>query len=494
MIGLRERWHRLPAADSMPAPPEAAMPYGVSIKLDADTVEIEPGVLYGGSPARLLRLSDAGRLALQRLRAGPVDDAATALLARRLTDGGLADPVPPPVTGPIDVTVVVPVRDRPVELARCLAALGVRHPVLVVDDGSADPRRTEQIASEWGARVVRHPANRGPAAARNTALALVDTEWVAFVDSDCVPSADWVRRLAAHLVDPAVVAVAPRIIALGAGRSAASRYAVARSPLDLGPRAARVAPMSRVSYVPTAALLVRRAPLADGFDAHLRVGEDVDLVWRLLTRGWRIRYEPSVTVQHAEPSSWRALLARRATYGTSAAPLSRRHPGQVAPLVLQPWPTLVATAVLARRPLAAAVAFSAGSLLLVRRLAELGIPARGVLRPMAGGAYQTWLGMGRWAVQFAAPALLAGLVHPGGADPRTRWLRRASWASLLVGPAAVEWRRRQPELDPVRFAAGVLADDMAYGAGVWRGCLRERLFTPLLPRIVWAPVRRDNAR
>ena len=41
--------------------------------------------------------------------------------------------------------------------------------------------------------------------------------------------------------------------------------------------------------------------LASGFDADLRVGEDVDLVWRLVDAGWSVRYQPSVTVFHREP-------------------------------------------------------------------------------------------------------------------------------------------------------------------------------------------------
>ncbi|MET9735711.1 hypothetical protein ABZZ79_35320 [Streptomyces sp. NPDC006458] len=35
--------------------------------------------------------------------------------------------------------------------------------------------------------------------------------------------------------------------------------------------------------------------------------------------------------------------------------------------------------------------------------------------------------------------------------------------------------------DPLRWCAATLADDLAYGAGVWRGTLRERTALPLLP-------------
>ena len=357
------------------------LPIGTVVDLEDDTQEIADGVLFGGSPARVLRLSAAGVAALAELRAGPVTSVAGAVLARRLTDSGLAQPrvarpsfrreapvaavpgvdepvVPEPggaAAPPLAVTVVVPVRDRAAELDRCLAAAGRRHPVVVVDDGSADPAALAAVCAARGAELVRREVNGGPAAARNTGLRVVGTEFVAFLDSDCVPAAEWIADLAGHFADPLVAAVAPRIVAAPAASPADSGNPAADpapaegrgSVLDLGDRAARVAPMTRVAYVPTAALVVRRAALGDGFDEALRYGEDVDLVWRLVAAGWRVRYDPGVRIGHAEPASRPELLHRRFEYGRSAAPLTRRHPGAVAPLVLQPWPTITMAALLA---------------------------------------------------------------------------------------------------------------------------------------------------
>src|SRR5215475_9954884 len=116
---------------------------------------------------------------------------------------------PEPASRP-DVTVLIPVRDRPVLLDRCLSALGRDYPVLVVDDGSADPRAVADAAAAHGAALVRRPVNGGPGAARNTGLLGVTTELVAFLDSDCLPGPGWIERLAAHLADPAVISAAPR--------------------------------------------------------------------------------------------------------------------------------------------------------------------------------------------------------------------------------------------------------------------------------------------
>ena len=36
-------------------------------------------------------------------------------------------------------------------------------------------------------------------------------------------------------------------------------------------------------------------------------------------------------------------------------------------------------------------------------------------------------------------------------------------------------------VDPVRWTLACVADDLAYGAGVWRGCLAHRTWEPLRP-------------
>ena len=58
---------------------------------------------------------------------------------------------------------------------------------------------------------------------------------------------------------------------------------------------------------------------------------------------------------------------------------------------------------------------------------------------------------------------------------------RPAALALLLAPPLDEWARRRPPLDPVRWTLASLADDAAYGAGVWRGCLRERTIAPLRP-------------
>lgn len=450
------------------------LPAGFRIELDPSTQQLAEDLWFGGSPARVMRLTAAGRVAWRELCDGPVASAAGGALARRLTDAGLAQPKPPKPTGPPEVTVVIPVRDRARMLDRCLSGLDHRHPVIVVDDGSLEPDAVAAVVAGHGAKLVRRAVNGGPAAARNAGLEQVSTELVAFVDSDCVPTPDWLDALAAHFQDPLVAAVAPRITALGEHGG---------SGLDLGESAGRVVPNTRIAYVPTAALLVRRDAVrtARGFDEAMRVGEDVDLVWRLHEAGWRIRYEPSVCVRHDEPGTLAARLTRRFRYGTSAAPLARRHPRSVPPLVLHPWPALTVLALLGRRPVLAGVAFAASVLTMLRTLRRADVPTGNVLPAMGDAVRQTWLGIGHYGVQFGAPLLLAALVAPG------RTGRRLAAASLLFGPAVTAWTRDRSR-EPVRFVLENLAEDIAYGAGVWTGCRVERTSVPVRPVISWHPL------
>ena len=359
---------------------------------------------------------------------------------------------------------------------------------MVVDDASRDQAAVERVAADHGAKLIRRDVNGGPAAARNTGLADSTSDLVAFVDSDCEPSPDWIARLAGHFADPLVAVVAPRITGR-AGNKTAGRYTESNGALDLGGRPGRVMPRSAISYVPTAAVLVRRQAL-DGrrFDESLRVGEDVDLIWRLHEAGWRVRYDPSVQVVHHEPASWAELLTRRYRYGTSAAALARRHPGDVVHLALQPWPALTVAALLARRPVLAAAAFGAALASTGYRLRRADVPRAGLTRATAAATRQTWLGIGRYGTQFAAPLLVTGTTMRGS------WGRRVAFASLLLGPPLTAWAEGPRRLDPATFTLGRIADDIAYGLGVWSGCVAARTVAPLRPLIAWHPLRIDSLR
>lgn len=451
------------------------------LTLDASVRRYDHGrVLLGGSPLRLLRLGKAAAGRLDSWLAGaPLgEDARDGLLARRLLDAGVVHP-----TGGIgclttrDVTLVVPVKDDATGVAAVLAATTDLAARIVVDDGSTAPLLHA---------TVRHLAPRGPAAARNTGMRQARTELVAFVDSDAVPEPGWLEAVLPLFDDPQVAAVAPRIrsaaLVSAYQRSnpdrrsrAIARYESGRSSLDMGSRPAAVRPMSRVSYVPSAALVVRRSVLStlDGFDERLRFGEDVDLVWRIIAAGWTVRYQPESTVRHEPRPTLRAWLRQRFDYGTSAAPLSARHPGRlscalVSPAGAAPW-VLAATG----HPLAALAVGAVTTGTLCRRLRTKGVPTSACLVLAGNGQLATARGLSEAARRAWWPLALL--------TPHGRVLLLAAFLPSIVEAAA--------NGHGFRWTALRIADDLAYGAGVWAGGIRHRTTAPLLPRFTGWPRR-----
>jgi len=344
------------------------LPVGFRLFGDANLRRASDGtVLWGGTPLRLLRLTEAGAALATRLLAGePVADARSGALARRLLDAGLAHPCPPNDAAVPALAVVVPAQDRLIELDRCLAALdGLA--VTVVDDASSDVAGVAEVVARHRARLVRRDVNGGPAAARNSGVVATEGEVIAFVDSDCVVAGDVLRALARHLADPAVAGVSPRI---------------ADPLLDMGDRPALVRHGGVVPYVPATAVVVRRTALVEvgGFDESLRYGEDVDLVWRLATAGWSVRYDPSAVAEHATSRGYRARVARRYDYGTSVGPLSRRHPAALrGPALAGLWAPLR-----------------------LGTLVRSGIPAPAAVRVAASAPIRTAVALARWVMPTSA--------------------------------------------------------------------------------------------
>lgn len=416
-------------------------------------------MLIGGSPGRLVRLTPAGRDVLDAALAGVTPTRGEALV-RRLVEGGLLHPTG---TAPADaVTVVVPVRDGAAWIEPLVAALRAAGEVIVVDDGSRDG--TPELAARAGARVVANDRAPGPSGARNAGLALAGTELVAFVDADVVPEEGWLDRLAGLFADARLALAAPRVLSVP-GPSRLAAYEVTCSPLDMGPYPAVVGPGRHVGYVPSAALLARREALLDvgGFAEELTVGEDVDLVWRLVERGWRVRYAPDGRVRHHPRPTLRALARQRAHYGASAVELDRRHPGAAAPLRASPSMLAVWAVGLLRGPLAAA-AVVAGS----AAAAAAAAPAADVRAELA------WL-------------------TARGHVSTTRYLARVAVREWLpVTALAALGSRRARRLAAVAFAVDALAsrgspalravDNTAYAAGLWRAVVRARSAAALLVR------------
>ena len=401
-------------------------------------------ILLGGSPTTILRLSEAGAGKVSEWFAGapPGTSETESRLVERLLATGIAHPVPPKSS--VSFSVIIPVRHDDTGLKATLGSLGndETFEVIVVED-SADQAM-------------------GPAAARNNGAKTCSADVLVFVDAGVKTTPETLRALVDFVADASgnCVAVAPRILATPT-EGPIGKYEADHSPLDLGPLPGSAAPGRRISYLPSTVLAVRRDVFEEvaGFDESLRFGEDVDLVWRLLEHG-KVRYVPHLTASHPPRQTLTAFVKQRFNYGSSAGPLARRHGDFVAPVAITGWS--VVTILLAAFPLPKT---------LLLWLAGL---SYGLKSKMPGPT------PGALALDTTLRGNFAAVESVATATTRTWWpfavlgLASPLRSRILVG-FLWSWSKHRSTLG--------LLDDVAYGAGVWRGTLRAATARSVLPRI-----------
>ena len=232
----------------------------------------------------------------------------------------------------MDFSIIVPVRNRPDAIQRCVASLyGVDYPptqyeVLVVDNGSTD--ETARIAVESGARVLSESVpNR--CLARNAGAKVARGRWLAFTDSDCEVDKDWLAELAkaeASLDSSGRVGVLAGMIVPGKSRSTVEAYIAERGWID---QEKFLAEGRRFSppFAATANLAVRADVFADvgGFDPDLPPAEDADWCWRARAADWDIHFVPGAKVTHHHRSTLKDLLQQAYGYGLGNAALFAKH-------------------------------------------------------------------------------------------------------------------------------------------------------------------------
>ena len=436
-------------------------------------------VVLAGSPLKLFSLSQAGQTIAECIERAQTLPAGHEVLTERLLDAGAIHPVPSDVDSArfalSTITAVIPAYIRTAQEAEKLKSLvascSALHGVVVVDDCS--PYALPDLGA---ARVVRLEKNSGPAAARNAGLAAVDTEFIACIDVDVSISGIAISQLLPYFSDDKVALVAPRVKS-STTTSVVGEYEVAASVLDMGETEARVRAGTRVSYVPSAMWLCRTTALRSlsGFDESLRSGEDVDMVWRLNEAGWRCRYQPQAVCSHSPRSTLQKFVQQRMSYGESAAPLAKRHPGKLAPATFNLWQTSTWLFVLLGLPfiaLGVAIVASASTAKKLRRFPQLRdesfrIALHGTVKSAQSAASainRVW-----WPIAFVLALFSQRL--------------RVLFIVAALGPAVYEWWTKRPHLDVVRFALIKILDNAAYGAGVWKGVIATRTIAPLIPTV-----------
>jgi cellulose synthase/poly-beta-1,6-N-acetylglucosamine synthase-like glycosyltransferase len=242
-----------------------------------------------------------------------------------------------------------------------------------------------------------------------------------------------------------------------------------------------------VFYVPTCNMLVRKDSYlqAGGLDDRLRVGEDVDLCWRLMAAGHHLLYIPQGAVAHKHRNRLLSGLLRRFDYGTSEAVLYARFP-KVAKQF--PWqPAGIAMILIG----AAALATQSWSWLLLMavlpaietgwkwfqltRKFDIRLHVTEILGAVLKSHFQLAYYLSFYMVRYHLLLLIAlACAIPNGIS---------LWLPVIMIPGLVTYVQKRPRLSFPVFFFFYLGEHAFYQCGAFWGCVKQRSFR--LYRIVF---------
>jgi glycosyltransferase involved in cell wall biosynthesis len=194
--------------------------------------------------------------------------------------------------------------------------------LIVVDDGSTDS--TSELVQSFPKVKYVYQKNSGPAAARNHGAQLASHEYLFFTDSDCIPEPDWISKMVVPFKNPAVGVVS-------------GSYGIANPEIRLARcvhneilwRHDRLMP-EYPHVFGSYNVCIRKDvfKLCGGYNKRYRraSGEDNDLAYRILKRGYRIYFAKDARVDHFHPMKVKKYLKEQCTHGYWRVRMYRDHP------------------------------------------------------------------------------------------------------------------------------------------------------------------------
>ena len=227
------------------------------------------------------------------------------------------------------ISVVIPVYNEEKCIGRCLKALAdgteKTYEIIVSDGMSTD--RTEQIAKKYGAIVVENK-KRHAAGGRNAGIKRAKGDIIAFIDADCIPDKDWLKEIRKAFEEDDIDGLGTYI------RPAKSdnKYEEFWGRLSLqilmsyGDEPYYVQDKTLNTAFITASCAYRRSLLCriKGFNNFFaNNAEDIDICWRALEQGAKLKYVPSAKITAHSPRTLKGICKKSFRNGISSSKLQK---------------------------------------------------------------------------------------------------------------------------------------------------------------------------
>lgn len=211
----------------------------------------------------------------------------------------------------IRVSVVIPVEKENENLKRCLEAL------------------KKQSCKDFETIVVSDKFSGKPSAKRNWGAKKAKGEILAFIDDDCFPDKDWLKKAIPRLRSGFAIC-GPMLTPKDSPFLERAAGNLLESPMVMGGEVYRncVGKEREVEDYPSANFLIRKKDFLKlgGFDERFWPGEDTKLCLEIVRHGGKILYDPFVVVYHRRRPLFRPFLKQVARYSRQRGRFARIFP------------------------------------------------------------------------------------------------------------------------------------------------------------------------
>ncbi len=218
------------------------------------------------------------------------------------------------------VSIIIPSKDSPALLGRCLESLFelTSYPnfeVVVVDNATTDPEAL-RLLKKFPVRVLEMPGRFNFSRANNRGVQKATGDLLVFLNNDTeIIERDWLQHLHYHASQPDVGAAGSLLIygnhtvqhaGVVLGMRGTADHIMRRFPKEVDGYAGSLSCAREVTAVTAACMMMRKDLFCEigGFNEHYFTAyQDVDLCLNLRERGLRIVYTPEAVVVHHESLS-----------------------------------------------------------------------------------------------------------------------------------------------------------------------------------------------
>lgn len=238
------------------------------------------------------------------------------------------------------ISIIIPVKNEALLIGNCLKSLKqLNYPQdkleIIISDGlSAD--NTVEIAKNYGAKIVKNEAQT-VAPGRNVGFQNSKGERIAFSDADCVMDKNWLVNSLKYFEDKAVAGVggpninpqneslfgrAVRFLFLFGSLASGSIYVSDSEKVKI------------VKNIPGCNAIYRREALEKVMpvDESLLTGDDVEMNYQLINKGYKILYTPDVVVLHYRKDDPKKFWRQIYRYAIGRLQLAKKHKDAINPV------------------------------------------------------------------------------------------------------------------------------------------------------------------